>query len=301
MVQCIYEGGSYDSKDGMSTLCWAPPAWMFLGCIGRNYPTEPTDQQKVQYANFFFSLQHVLPCGSCRDNLVNNLKVLKWFEREPEIFRTRETLSRAINDLHNSVNVMLGKSKQWTYEEHRSFFETFRAACVPNKGKIEGGCFGTRPLGGPRPRCIMTFIAATKAILTLAGVSIICRDDGYIPISEFLEAGGKSYKDLMTDFRRKGRLSQLLAVEASKIVALGKSDEGLIKMNSFLHPRAALVIALNWFKPEIASQAMDWYYRYLSGASLAPKIVSDQILEKTNRHFNRIPKDETQAYRGAHS
>ena len=94
----------------------------------------------------------------------------------------------------------------------------------------------------------------------------------YLPMS-FLQAGGKTYKDLRRDFERKGRVSQLLEAQAAKvtIVTLGKSDDfsvrGLIEVNTktknhfrgFLHPRAALVIAISWFKPEIADQAIDWY------------------------------------------
>jgi hypothetical protein len=64
---------------------------------------------------------------------------------------------------------------------------------------------------------------ASKAIL--ADVSIICRDDGYILISEFLQAGGKKYKHLAHDIKVKGRLSQLLHAEAAKveISTLGRS------------------------------------------------------------------------------
>ena len=109
-------------------------------------------------------------------------------------------------------------------------------------------------------------VNASKAILLLAGVEIQLRPDSYFPMG-FLEAGDKRYKDLMRDFKNNGRLSQLLHAEAAKLnlPTLAKSDDfsarGLIEANTktnkhfkgFLHPRAAHVIALNWFKPEIAS------------------------------------------------
>jgi hypothetical protein len=130
----------------------------------------------------------------------------------------------------------------------------------------------------------------SREILRLAGVEIMCRSDGYLPMS-FLRAGGKTYKDLTRDFERKGRVSQLLEAQAAKvtIVTLGKSDDfsvhGLIEVNTktkkhfrgFLHPRAALVIALNWFKPEIASEAADWYYRFLAGDASLVHAVADRV------------------------
>jgi hypothetical protein len=107
----------------------------------------------------------------------------------------------------------------------------------------------------------------------------------------FLQAGGKTYKDLNRDFKNKGRVSQILetVVARVKVFTLGKSDDfsvrGLIEVNTktnkhfrgYLHPRAALVIALNWFKPEIADQAMDWYYRFLAGDASLVHAVADRV------------------------
>jgi hypothetical protein len=83
----------------------------------------------------------------------------------------------------------------------------------------------------------------------------------------FLTTGGKQYKDLMLDFKNNGRLSRLLATEAAKvkIFTLAESDDfsarALIGVNTktkkhfvgWMHPRAALVIVICWFKPSIAS------------------------------------------------
>jgi hypothetical protein len=131
---------------------------------------------------------------------------------------------------------------------------------------------------------------AAKAILTLAGVEMDLRADGYVPMS-FLHTGGKRYKDLMQDFQNKGRLSQLLEAEAAKaeISALATSDDfsarGLIEVNTktkkhfrgFLHPRAALVIATQWFKPQIASDVITWYYRFISGDASLVHDVADRV------------------------
>jgi hypothetical protein len=71
---------------------------------------------------------------------------------------------------------------------------------------------------------------ASNAVMTLAGVGVDLRDDAYIPM-EFLRAGGKRYKDLVQDFKNKGRLSQLLEAEAVK------ADFNLIQIGRFQCPR----------------------------------------------------------------
>ena len=133
-------------------------------------------------------------------------------------------------------------------------------------------------------------LSVSREILRLAGVEIVCRSDGYLPMS-FLEAGGKTYKHLRQDIERQGRIFQLLRAQSAKItiVTLGISDDfsvrGLIEVNTktkkhfrgFLHPRAALVIAISWFKPEIASEAMDWYYRFLAGDASLVHAVADRV------------------------
>lgn len=130
----------------------------------------------------------------------------------------------------------------------------------------------------------------SNAVMMLAGVGIELREDYYIPLS-FLKTGDKTYKDLNRDFSRKGRLSQLLEAEATRVtlVTLAKSDDfsvrGLIEVNNktgvhfsgFLHPRAALVIAICWFNPEIASEVINWYYRFLTGDATLLHDVADRV------------------------
>ena len=63
------------------------------------------------------------------------------------------------------------------------------------------------------------------------------------------------------------------------------SAKGLIEVNTktkkhfrgFLHPRAALVIAVHWFKPAIASEVTGWYYRFISGDASLVHDVADRV------------------------
>jgi hypothetical protein len=137
----------------------------------------------------------------------------------------------------------------------------------------------------------------------------------------FLKAGGKKYKDLNRDFKNRGRVSQLLGAEAAKlkICTLAKSDDfsvrGLIEVNTktkkhfrgFLHPRAALVIATNWFAPAIATEVIDCISRFISGdLTLIPDILSISDAHRGTRSFATItssPDDESvtvAAHQAAH-
>ena len=67
-----------------------------------------------------------------------------------------------------------------------------------------------------------TTLDGTKAVLTLAGVEVTLRADGYISM-KFLKAGCKQYKDLVRDFKNNGRLSRLLEAEAAIVADIPPS------------------------------------------------------------------------------
>ena len=47
--------------------------------------------------------------------------------------KNRESFSRFIYNLHESVNIMLNKKSNLSYEEVRDFYEHFRADCSKMK------------------------------------------------------------------------------------------------------------------------------------------------------------------------
>jgi hypothetical protein len=129
------------TSDGFITYVWGPSLWMTLHTISLNYPCHPTAEQKMQYKQYFDSLGHVLPCGKCRDNLVSNLSCTKYGE---DVFENRDTLSRWVYDLHDSVNKMLGKKTPITYDAMRHTYENFRARCSLQNDMVGGGTQKTR-------------------------------------------------------------------------------------------------------------------------------------------------------------
>jgi hypothetical protein len=90
--------------------------------------------------------------------------------------KNRETFSRYIYDLHETVNKLLNKKSNLTYNEVRERYEHFRSRCtnetktnpiilkkskssknsITKKNKKETGC--TEPLYGKKSKCIINIV-----------------------------------------------------------------------------------------------------------------------------------------------
>lgn len=163
----VFKKKDFYSGDGMVTKIWGPVAWTLLHTISFNYPINPTLEQKHQYRDFILSLQNVLPCGTCRKNLVTNFKQLPLTMSEMD---SRDTFSRYIYNLHELVNKMLKKKSDLTYCDVRERYEHFRSRCSGEKPKLfphfvkngletdvkEKGC--TEPLYGKKSKCIIKIV-----------------------------------------------------------------------------------------------------------------------------------------------
>ena len=175
----VFTKKDFYSGDGMVTKIWGPVAWTLLHTISFNYPVNPTLEQKHQYRDFILSLQNVLPCGTCRKNLVTNFKQLPLTMADME---SRDTFSRYIYNLHELINRMLKKKSCLTYCDVRERYEHFRSRCTHEKPKLfpnfvknmdlnenetntntskttnlsENGC--TEPLYGKKSKCIIKIV-----------------------------------------------------------------------------------------------------------------------------------------------
>ena len=163
----VYSSNDYNSGDGMLTSVWGPSMWHFLHIMSFNYPNNPSNQDKKHYKDFILSLRDILPCKYCRINLKNNLM------KHPitmEDMKCRENFSKYIYQLHETVNKMLNKKSNLTYEEVRERYEHFRSRCTEEKPKLfrflsktktrknkkEKGC--TEPLYGKKSKCIIKIV-----------------------------------------------------------------------------------------------------------------------------------------------
>jgi hypothetical protein len=159
----IFSKKEYYSGDGMLTTLWGPAMWFYLHTMSFNYPVNPTLKDKHHYKEFIINLQNVLPCKYCRINLKNNLK-----NKPLQMchMANRETFSRYIYNLHETVNKMLHKKSNLTYCDIRERFEHFRSRCTEEKPTIfsfkktrknkEKGC--TEPLYGKKAKCVINIV-----------------------------------------------------------------------------------------------------------------------------------------------
>ena len=175
--QRVFKKKDYNSGDGMLTKVWGPLMWSYLHIMSFNYPADPSAEDKKHYRDFVLNLQYVLPCKYCRINLTNNLK------KKPLnncYMKNRETFSRYIYDLHETVNKMLGKNSGLSYCDVRERFEHFRARCIDEKPKVfkfiktniktrknrrEKGC--TEQLYGKKSKCIISIVPQEDRSATL--------------------------------------------------------------------------------------------------------------------------------------
>jgi hypothetical protein len=164
----IFKKGDFYSGDGFQTLIWGPALWHSLHTMSFNYPVNPSQEDKEHYRDFVLSLQHVLPCKYCRQNLKTNFKSLPL---TMEQMKSRDSFSRYIYELHELVNRMLKKKSNLSYCDVRERYEHFRSRCTHEKPKLypnfvkmdlnenktsEKGC--VEPLYGKKSKCIIKIV-----------------------------------------------------------------------------------------------------------------------------------------------
>jgi len=172
----IFSKKDFSSGDGFLVSVWGPLMWTYLHIMSFNYPIHPSEEDKKHYRDFIINLQYVLPCKYCRMNLTNNFKIKPL---EMCYMKNRETFSRYIYDLHETVNKMLHKKSNLTYCDIRERYEHFRSRCVEEKPKIfhfnksknnktqkkEKGC--TEPLYGKKSKCVINIVPQEDKTATL--------------------------------------------------------------------------------------------------------------------------------------
>ena len=77
--------------------------WTMLHSISVHYPENPSEEQKAEMEAFLKSMSKVYPCKVCRDDLSEQLVLF------PPQLDSRKEYATWMCDLHNRVNLMLGK------------------------------------------------------------------------------------------------------------------------------------------------------------------------------------------------
>jgi hypothetical protein len=91
---------------------------------------------------------------------------------------SRDTFSRFVYDLHETVNRLLGKNSGLTYCDVRERYEHFRSRCTQDAPKVfdftklyrgktrEKGC--TEPLYGKKAKCVISIVPQDVKVPTFS-------------------------------------------------------------------------------------------------------------------------------------
>lgn len=141
----------FKSNDGMSTGVWGPALWHFLHTMSFNYPVKPSEKDQRHYREYMETLENILPCKKCRENLKKNYKAIGF--RKKKHFKNRKNFSLMIYNLHEEVNRTLGKVSNLSYADVRQMYENFRSSCPP-KDSTHKGCYNINN----RKQCVITIV-----------------------------------------------------------------------------------------------------------------------------------------------
>ncbi|KXS21627.1 sulfhydryl oxidase, partial [Gonapodya prolifera JEL478] len=78
-------------------------SWTFLHSVAAYYPDTPTPDDQASMRSFVRGLGRWYPCGYCAEH------VRKVVDKDPPRVESRKDLAKWFCDLHNEVNVRLGK------------------------------------------------------------------------------------------------------------------------------------------------------------------------------------------------
>lgn len=169
----------YLSGDGIQTAIFGPVFWAAIHMVSFNYPVNPTPTQKRDYENWIRATGNVLPCKYCRDNFQENIKAAGI--ECGDVFASRDTFSRFCYNLHNQVNIMLGKPTDISFDQVRDLYEGFRSRCLTAKQKAvferekkELGCVAPAH-DGTKGKCVISIIPRNAPCASTFQVSEKCR------------------------------------------------------------------------------------------------------------------------------
>ena len=141
----------------MLTEHWGPSAWNFLHSITFSYPDSPSLEEQRNIEKLFDSLSFTLPCSECREHYISEII------KNPIDARSKTSLSIWLVDLHNRINVRLGKPL-FLYSEAVSKYTSSCSLCT--KQKVNENHV-SKPMKSTLTDNILVFILSTCLLLVV--------------------------------------------------------------------------------------------------------------------------------------
>ena len=117
ILKYMYRASS--QVNGLESNVWGPHGWFFLESICLAYPDAPSSQDKQRIKEFFYALQHVLPCPTCRENYAQHLIDHPLTDAA---VMSRANLVTWILSIHNSVRQSTGK-RPFSLQEFLAYYQ----------------------------------------------------------------------------------------------------------------------------------------------------------------------------------
>ena len=118
-----------DIRIDLEPKVWGPNAWFFIDSIVLSYPLNPSQIEKTQYKNFFYSFPVVLPCTKCR---VHFNEYINKYPLDDNILSSKEKIIKWILSAHNNVS----KDKQITIDDFYVYYNDKYSIDVKNDNCI---------------------------------------------------------------------------------------------------------------------------------------------------------------------
>ena len=128
------------------TTVWGPHGWRFLHYVSLGYPNNPSEEDKINYMNFYQMIKNVLPCSVCSRHYEENYNAMPLTD---EILSSKEKLVEWVITIHNIVNHSTGK-RMLPLDEALELINT-DVKCAPaikpkQKATQENSFYDTLPL-----------------------------------------------------------------------------------------------------------------------------------------------------------
>ena len=128
----------------MALAQWSPAGWQFLHSAGFAYTETASLMERQTMYKFLVLFGEVLPCPRCRQHYREHTERHLAEAAASPALAGREALSRYLYELHDAVNVRLGKSDRPTWEWVRSHYTGTAAAAVAPKDETIATATATR-------------------------------------------------------------------------------------------------------------------------------------------------------------
>lgn len=123
------------NNKGLITKIWGPALWETLHIITFGYSINPTNEEREQYKQFFLNLGNIIPCKMCRESYMELIISNEGTILTDIVFQNKETLTKWLYNLHNTINDKIGIYYDITYEDIVKKYESYRTVCTQTKDK----------------------------------------------------------------------------------------------------------------------------------------------------------------------